>query len=166
MAEPYRLLVLKELTSLLEGIEVADGYNNDLAGKVYRGRLRFGDADPETLLSILEAPRQPDISFVGNNDFYKANLEILIQGYAADDKTHPSDPLYYLLDDVERKIHELTAVDSKTGLPLSENYLLKGMLADVKHQGGLIRPPTDGVSSRCFLYWPITLVISNVFVNQ
>lgn len=166
MTEPYRLVVMKRLTALLEEITVANGYHNDLYGKVYRGRLRFGDADPETVVSIVEAPRQPDVMYAGNNDFYKTNFELLLQGFGKDDKFNPSDPLYYLLDDIERKIHELTALDVKTGNPLSTNYLLGGVLADVKHQGGIIRPPTDGVSNRCFLYWPITFIISNVFVNQ
>jgi hypothetical protein len=51
--------VLIALTDLLKTISPANGYSFNLTTSLFRGLSRFGDESPETMVSLLEAPK-PD----------------------------------------------------------------------------------------------------------
>lgn len=156
MADSVRLSVLKALTDHLEAISVSGGYNYNLRGAVFRGRGRFGDADPETMVSILENPRPDFGSFVGDKATRSEQWPLLIQGWCPDDKDNPSDPVYGLLDDVERRLATIVVEDPMTGSPkFPDLYLLGGKITDLSITPGVVRPPTEGVSSRAFFYLPV-----------
>lgn len=154
MADSYRLAVLKALTDHLAAAHVDDGYNFTLAGAVFRGRGRFGDSDPDTMVSILENPRPDFGSFAAENGSVRGEKwPLLIQGWTADDATNPSDPVYGLLDDVERRLGRLIVCSEHTGNPMyPSEYLLGRKITSLDLSPGVVRPPTDGISSRCFFY--------------
>lgn len=156
MADSYRLSVLKALTAHLETISVAGGYNFNLTGAVFRGRGRFGDGDPETMVSILENPRPDYGSRAGDGSTRSELWPLLIQAWCPDDPANPSDPVYGLLDDIERHLAKVIAESPATGAPLYPDvYLLGGKISSLELTPGVVRPPTDGVSSRAFLYLPV-----------
>lgn len=156
MADSYRLAVLKALTAHLVGVSVAGGYNYDLEGRVFRGRGRFGDSDPETMVSILENPRPDFGTTAGDGTTRAEKWPLLIQGWCPDDRDNPSDPVYGLLDDVERRLAMVIAESQKTGQPIYPDvYLLGRTITGLEITPGVVRPPTDGVSSRAFFYLPV-----------
>lgn len=167
MADPIKLQVLKALTALLEGIAPTpyDGRTvpTTLAGRVFRGRSRFGDNDPDLMLSILEAPRGGVSFFAGENEARRDRWQLLIQGWCPDDKDNPSDPVYLLLDDVEKQLDRVIATSSNTGYPkFPEHYMLGNLIVDFEMQMGTVRPPTENVSSKSFFYLPVQVGLARI----
>ncbi|MCB1865171.1 MAG: hypothetical protein KDG50_07045 [Chromatiales bacterium] len=157
MADSYRLAVLKALTAQLETIAVADGYTHDLAGLVFRGRNRWGESDPDVMISILENPR-PDIGqFAGEPEGARAeSWPLFVQGWVPDDIENPTDPAYGLMDDVETCLARITAVVDATGEPKYQSeFLLGNRITSFRFGPGVVRPPTDGLSVRAFFYLPV-----------
>lgn len=164
MADSLRLSVLKALTDHLAATSAADGYNFTLAGAVFRGRGRFGDGDPDTMVSILENPRPDYGSFAAGGSLRGEAWPLLLQGWTLDDKVNPSDPVYGLLDDVERRLGRLIAVSANTGAPTyPSEYLLGRKITGLEIAPGVVRPPTDGISSRCFFYLPLRVGLAADF---
>lgn len=164
MADSLRLQVLKALTTHLEGVAKEDGYNYDLDGAVFRGRGRFGDGDPDVMVSILENPRPDFGNPVGDGTTRHEMWPLLIQGWCPDDAENPSDPVYGLLDDVERRLMMLVAVNRNSGNPVHPDlYLLGRTVTDIALTPGVVRPPTDGISSRAFFYLPVRVGLATEY---
>lgn len=153
MIDPFRLTVLKALTAALEQITVANGYQHDLTGRVFRGRMLFTQHDPIPLLSIIEPPGSPDDPEVPadtSGRFTKHPL--LIQGFVADDPVNPTDPAYYLLADVQKCL----ASERARG----RGYDILGLgerLMGLQIGRGVVRPPDAVVSGDAFFWLPVTL---------
>lgn len=164
MADSHRLKVLKALTTRLETITIANGYQHDLAGLVFRGRSIYGASDPGTMLSLLEAPRADPGRYAGGNEARSEQWTLLLQGWAPDDAKHPSDPLYALADDVEVALSLINAQREPSGFPLDKAvYHLpdpvtgKALVTGFQFSPPIIRPPVEAVSSKSFFY--MTLVV-------
>lgn len=162
MADSLKLQVLKRLTALLEGIEPdIDTIVPPLAsleGHVFRGRALFGESDPSTMLSILEAPRPSSSDYADGNQVRKDTWLLLIQGFCPEDPEHPSDAVYGLMDLVERRLQRIVSDAPLTAKPLFPNdYMLGGLIADIRVNAGVVRPPTPNISNRCFFYLPVEL---------
>lgn len=164
MADSYRLTVLKKLTDHLLGITPANGYDYDLAaeprfpkGKVFRGRTIFGANDPVPLLSILEAPRNDQGQFAGENGYQRSEAwNLMIQGWTSDDEENPTDPVYGLMDAVEHRLARLIAQDVNSGMVVyPDEYMLGGTVSSLAVLPGVVRPPMAEVSSKAFFYLPI-----------
>lgn len=164
MADSYKLDALVRLTALLETITVANGYEHDLAGNVFRGRARFGENDPATMVSLLEAPRQDDFNYGGANEARAERFLVLAQGWCPDDSVNPSDPVYRLLADVESRLTVVNATGRMNGEPVDRtHYMLGGTIVDFRFGPGVVRPATEGISSKAFFYLPIRIgLASNV----
>lgn len=167
MADPHSLQVLKALTVLLEGIvptaPTIDPPLASLAGRVFRGRNRFGDDDPSTMLSILEAPRPDGANFTDNNQARTGEWLLLIQGWCPDDKLNPTDAVYHLLDDVERRLDRVIRDSPGTGYPkYPEHYLLGGLITSMRFGPGTVRPPTENISSKSFFYIPVQVGLARI----
>jgi hypothetical protein len=176
VADSYRLVVLKRLTALLEGTPLTpyDGITlpATLAGVVFRGRVAYGENDPDVLVSILESPR--DLGSQHLDDGTRTELwSLAIQGWCPDDKKNPTDPLYGFADDVERRLSRVTIQSRGTGYPkYPENYMLGAAIDGngsliTKFQIGRpsIRPPTEGVSSKAFFYLPVQVGMARISVE-
>lgn len=175
MEEPIRLTVLKALTTHLEGIvHVApDPENNvegvdwggfNLSGAVFRGRAVFGDNSPDTMLSILEAPR-PDFPNYGGTNREAANetWQLLLQGWTVDDKLNPTDPAYHLMQVVELRLEQIIATKRGSGAPAYPSaYMLGNLISSFSFGPGVVRPPTEGVSSKAFFYMPLRVGLATV----
>lgn len=176
MVDSVKLTVLKRLTALLEGMspspvaDVTPEAPPTMAGVVFRGRAVFGDSDPKWMLSILESPRPFTGQFSADGQARRDLWPIFIQGWCPDDKKHPSDPIYSLLDDVERRLDRVVLRLPGTGNPkFIEDYFLgpaldgNGYLITSFEVGpGVVRPPSDGISSKSFFYLPLQVGLARI----
>lgn len=171
MADSYRLTVLKRLTALLEGIVPStEPTLTDMTGRVFRGRAVFGDNDPRTMLSILESPRPAGANEIDHGQARNEQWSLLIQGWTVDDKEHPSDPVYALADEVERRLDRITRSGRGTGEPLyPEHYMLGAaldgdgyLITGFSKSAPVVRPPTPNVSERCFFYLPVQVGLARI----
>lgn len=164
-AVPYRLQVLKALTTHLEGITKANGYDYELGTSVFRGRAKYGDDDPIPMLAMLEAPTPPHPMYGAEEDAMSSEWwTILVQGWAEDDTLNPTDPAYYLMDAVEKRLSLIIAIrDDASGRPVDKNtYLLGGLIAGLQYGPGIVRPPTEQVSSKAFFYLPVRVKLAGL----
>lgn len=162
MSDCKQLLILKRLSTWLEGITPANGYEYDLTGAVFRGRSVFGSETPVPCLSLLEAPK-PEVAIgAAENDVLSAGEWILLlQGWAPDDVQNPTDPAYQLKAAVEMRLSDIIRTKPGMGTPaVPEAYFLGGLITGLGIGPGVVRP-ADQVSSRAFFYIPlrISLVI-------
>lgn len=154
---PFRLVVLQRLAKLIETAVGEDhkGELFDLTGRVYRGRVEFGNETSLPAVSILEAPT-PDIPRTAGEGQASADTwTILIQGWAEDDETNPSDPAYWLAAAVQAKLSEI--VEQKDGgrPKYPENYMLGKIITSFEMSPYVVRPVDARASSRAFFYLPV-----------
>lgn len=159
MPDSKRLAALKALTAYLETeVSVDNGYQHNLAGAVFRGRLRYGADDPDTMVAILEAPdADRNHRTAGMDDGARYSSEqwlLLIQGWTPDDKRNPTDPAYNLMADVKKAIAKLNVdgLDPATGAGVENpNFRLGGLIGNIVLEPGVVRPP-DELSAQSF-FW-------------
>ncbi len=150
--EPFDLEVLKALTASLEQIATADNYHNDMAGRVFRGRMLFSEEDPVPMISVNQPPQIPEeVKVPRGSGAAVTNMDVIIQGFVDDDYENPTDPAFYLLHDVRRRL----AWERKR----EDGFNVLGFGAKVQlHVGqGVVRSPDADVSDRAFFWLPITL---------
>lgn len=157
---PRRLKVIMALQDLIAGASKENGDAFDLAGKVYRNRILIGAeiTDKPPAVAIIEAPRADIATFAGEEAaFRKDYWTIMIQGIAADNRKDTEDDIYYLCQDVERRLNRMQA-ETRNGNPeYKEDYLLGGMITSVEIAPPVIRPPEAGVANNAFFYLAIRL---------
>lgn len=156
--DPTRLRVLKKLTEELAKITPANGFNHDLTGAVLRGRDVFDQHDPVPMLSILESILEKDQLQAPPAGSTKAGpWELLIQGWADDDKENPTDPAYHLLADTQRRLTEVTRMPYADGLRRGCDILqMGGIITALRFSRGVVRPPDD-VSSKAYFWLKVEL---------
>lgn len=161
MADHIKLQVLKELTAHLEGITLANGYQHDLKGKVFRGRAVLGANEQVPILNILETPSPLDGFFADEQKTRRLDtLVLLVQGWAEDDARNPTDPVYPLLADVQRRLSDIVSLDEGTNRPRWPGvYMLKGLISDMDIGQDAVRPAQEGVSAKAFFYMPIRITL-------
>jgi hypothetical protein len=156
--DPVTLRVLKAMTAALEEITPDNGYACDFAGRVFRGRIRFGPSDPVPMLCILESPipleQLPPP--VDSSEGY-GPWELVIQGFVKDDKLNPTDPAHVALADVRRR---LAIERRKTSWDRPENGIFgMGRFIHKMYIGrGVVRPP-DEASEKAYFWLQVTLDI-------
>ena len=159
MQDTFRLRVLKALTSSLEEISTADGYANDLAGKVFRGREHFGDGDPIPLVSVFE---KLDLEWDGRTVEDRSSggtrsqtrLDLVIQGFVKDDPMNPLDPAYAMIGDLHRRLTEeaVRRTDRRFDILGMGNRIVSMEVG----QGGTMKPSIEA-SDHAFAYVPVRL---------
>lgn len=157
MADPKRLVILKQITTLLEGITPANGYQHDLTGRVHRGRTSFAAETEIPCVNILE-PLNPDRDPVVTDGgaLQSEQWVLLIQGWANDDEDHPTDPAHLLMADVKKRLAVMAKDTYPTHNPL---YMLGGNIAGLYIEPGTVRPP-DESSARAYFYLRLVLKIT------
>lgn len=154
--EPVRLRVLKAMTAALKEISVANGYATDLDEKVYRGRVIFGENDPEQLLSILEVPIPLDQTPPPtDSEFSSGGWELMVQGFVIDDAENPTDPAHVLMADVKKRL----AKEKRKALEMEPEKGIFGLgnfVTGLRIGSGVVRPP-DEISAKAYFWLTITL---------
>jgi len=164
MADPKRLVILKQLTAYLESeVSIANGYQHDLAGRVFRGRLYFDSRMEVPMVSLLENPDPdrfpPEAGHNGRQaPEQMVGLAMLVQGFAAEDKVNPTDPAYLLEADVTKALAKIAQRTDPRGVPTDPDiYLLGGKLDRLVFEPSVVRPPTEQVSDTAFFWKRVTL---------
>lgn len=152
MTDPFDLQVLKALTASLEEISTAGGFNFDMAGRVFRGRMLFGDDDPVPMISVNQPPQIPEeVEVPKGSGLGVYTMELIIQGFVDDDYKNPTDPAFYLLHDVRRRLAWERKRDD------GFNVLGLGARVTLSVGQGVVRSPDADVSDRAFFWLPVTL---------
>lgn len=160
--DPTRLRVLKKLTEILSSINPAAGYRNDMGvseeapdGRVFRGRVLFGDDAPLPMIAILETPLQPDqLTTQPDNSVIHGSWDLTIQGFTEDDFLNPTDPAHYLVADVIRRL----AVEKRRNVNF-ELFDMGDIVTNITIGVPVVRPP-DEISAKAYFYLPIVLTIA------
>jgi hypothetical protein len=154
---PFRLRVLKSMSDLIATASKDAGYNYDLAGCVFRGRVLFGEDDPVPLVSILEAPvpDEPDPTPAAGTT-WKGSWRLMVQGWVDDDRENPTDPAHYLMADVKRVL----ADHRKLMLMKNNLFGMQGRVLDLTIGAGLVRPAQEHVQELANFLLSVTLVIA------
>lgn len=161
---PVRLEIQKRLSAALEEIAVAEGYDNDLADRVFRGRLTFGEGDPIPMLSILEPPIPMDqLPPPETATMQSGPWELVIQGFSVDDRDNPTDPAHYLLADVKKRL-ALEKAKGNWDRPEDGILGLGNTVTNLYIGVGVVRPP-DEISAVAYFWLTITLDIAENFAE-
>jgi hypothetical protein len=163
MTDSRQLDILKRLTTYLEGITVATGYDFDLANRVFRGRRVYGDSDPIPMVSIVEH-LNPDIvvNTAGQNSRVREETWILlVQGWVDSAKdAFPTDEAYQLKANVEKRLFRLVDTNEPGGGdPMYPDEYMLGLygksISGISIGPGITSGPREGVSSKAFFYLPV-----------
>lgn len=166
--DPIRLRVLKKLTAALAEIHpdlptpTSSKYVNDLRpspeypkGRVFRGRVLFGEKDPLPMISILEVPIPPEqVPSAPDNPARTGSWELMIQGFAPDDYENPTDPAQVLLADVVMRL----AVEKRRNRDF-ELFDMGNTVTNIFIGVGVVRPP-DEISDKAYFWLPLRLMMA------
>lgn len=151
-----RLRILRKLTTWLEGVDgvLFDLGVNDMAGRVFRGRVIFGESDPIPMLSILENPIPLDqIDSPSDSVDSTGDWELLVQGFADDDKDNPTDPAHVLMAATKSRLAEL--------MQQNKDFAILGMgkhITKIRVGSGVVRPP-DEISAKAYFWLGLSLTV-------
>lgn len=162
MADSQKLDVLKALTTFLEPVEVLkDGALVAMTGRWFRGRAIFGEDDPIPMGSILEAPQGSFSTYGGDQAARRDTWLLLLQGWCDEDPENPADPVYAMLDEVEKRLYLIMA-EGSNGYPIDPvNYRLGNRIANIQYGPGVVRPPVAGVVSKAFFHLPLVVTLAS-----
>jgi hypothetical protein len=169
--DSIQLDVLKRLTTHLQGITPTAGYEFDMSESVFRGRLTFGDADPDPLISIVEHPTM-DVATEGaaeNSILREETWVLLVQGWLKNiSNEYPTDDAYQLKAAAEHRLARCIEMNPATGDPMypSEYFLglRRGTITHMTIGPGMVsqslRPES---SARAFFYLPVGIgLVTNI----
>lgn len=154
-----QLVILKRLTVLLEGVTIANGYDYDLTGKVFRGKMVFGAQEATPFVSILEFPRPDTAPIEGGTERLKRleEWELQIQGWTKTTQANPTDDLYGLKGAIEHRLARMSAVN-QVGSPLYPDDYRLGRIIDRARIGpGVVRAATPQTAGTEALYLPLII---------
>lgn len=156
MADHKRLQILKRLTTHLQGITVANGFENDIGERVYRGRTSFGSETEIPALSLLESKPVDYGTYADEQKTVRMDSwTLLLQGWVEDDQENPTDPVYSLLADVEMRLAQVIALNSSGKPKYPTLYRLGGLINGMTLAQPIVRPPDEGLSATAYFYLPI-----------
>jgi hypothetical protein len=140
VADSKRLQVLKAITSQLETITIANGYQHDLDGKVHRGRPDYGNETEKPFVSLFEV-RPEENPNRADETVQKDQWIIGVQGAVIADTDHPTDPAHNLLADIKKSL----AVVIRPDYPNSRNpeHMFQGLIVDMSVDGGICYCPQE-----------------------
>lgn len=155
---PKRLAILRHLQALLEEVSEEDGDAYTLVGKVYRNRTLIGaDVNERPKLpaiTLLEAPRAGINTFAGHEfEHRKDQWTILVQGMVDNSRRGTdSDDIYYLCQDVERRLNRMQATKANGRAAYPEHHMLGDKITSVEIVAPIVRPPEANVANNAFFY--------------
>lgn len=162
MSALIKLQIQQKLTTILNEITVANGFNTENKG-TYRGRSQFGQETDVPFLALLESPRS-DISdwATEDNTVSKDAWTLLIQGFvSANGQEHPTDAAYIFLHDVETQLGKIASARSNgmSGGKYPDYFMLGGLITKIELDPAVVRPGGDDVSPMAYFYQPVRLTI-------
>jgi hypothetical protein len=87
----------------------------------------------------------------------------MLMGTTVDDSANPTDPVYALVDVVERRLGEIISTKARTGTPTYPAvYMLGGLITGLSFGPPIVRPATEGISNKAFFYMPVRVGLVTV----
>lgn len=160
MADSKRLQILKAITARIESVMVANGYQFDLEGSVFRGRGGFGDESPLPCIGIFEM--RPEDAVRADETIQKDDWFIAVQGYISVDEIHPTDPAHNLMADVKKALAGVLH-DSPTNR--NPNYMFGNLINDLQIDGGVVLPPSNDEKNTAAFVLKLTVNVTDDLVN-
>jgi len=166
MTDTKQLVILKRLTTLIEGITTDNGYDYDLVGRVFRGKTVFGDSEPVPFVSILESLRpDPNPLEAGDEKLVREEQwDLLIQGWARTTQALPTDDLYNLKGAIEHRLSRMIALVNGSPAFLDDYRLGRdgtgsrgGLITGARIGPGVVRAATPQTGGVAALYLPVTI---------
>ena len=162
MSALIKLQIQQKLTTILNEITVANGFNTENKG-TWRGRSQFGQETDIPFLALMESPRSDIADWATeDNTVSKDAWTLLIQGFvSANGQEHPTDAAYIFLHDVETQLGKITATRSNgfSGGQYPEYFMLNGMITKLELEPAVVRPGGDDVSPMAYFYQPVRLTL-------
>jgi hypothetical protein len=161
MTTSRQLDFLMRLTSHLEGIVPANGYDFDLAGKVFRGRLVFGADDPDPVISVVEhLSADVTVDTAGENRCERSETWVLlVQGWVRVIDEHPTDPVYNLKAATEHRLARCISLNNQGQPQYPDEYFLglhrRNVTGLTIGPGVVSAPVRPEASTRAFFYLPL-----------
>lgn len=168
MTDTRQLVIMKRLTTLIEGITPANGYPGyTLTGRVYRGKAVFGANESAPFVSILESLRPDPMPLEAGPEklIREENWEILIQGWAKTNEAFPTDDLYNLKGALEHRLTRIVAIDGQGNPTFPDDYRLGrdgtgprgGLITGARIGPGVVRAATPQTGNIAALYLPMII---------
>jgi len=147
-----QFIILKRLTALLEGVTPANGYDFDLVGKVFRGKLVFGAQEATPFVSIVEFPRPDTAPIEGGTERLRRleEWELQVQGWTKTVQANPTDELYGLKGAIEHRLARIMD-------PESDDYRLGRIIDRARIGPGVVRAATPQTAGTEALYLPLII---------
>jgi hypothetical protein len=147
-----QFIILKRLTVLLEGVTTVNGYDFDLTGKVFRGKLVFGAQEATPFVSIVEFPRPDTAPIEGGAERVRRleEWELQVQGWTKTVQANPTDELYGLKGAIEHRLARIMDPDSS-------DYRLGRIIDRARIGPGVVRAATPQTAGTEALYLPLII---------
>ena len=167
MPKPLRLRIQENLSDVIGTVvnHPDSPYSYVLAGNVFRGRVLFGDNDPDAMACILEVPL-PEEQFAGPGESTqtRGQWQLLIQGFVEDDRENPTDPAHWMMADVKVALAKEREKRRNLSDPTQGILGLGQHVLDLRIGAGVCRPP-DELSAKAYFWLAVTLDLSEDLVN-
>lgn len=167
MTDTKQLVIMQRLTTLIEGITPANGYDYDLTGRVYRGKSVFGANETVPFISILESLRPDPTPLEAGPErmIREEDWELLIQGWAKTNEAFPTDDLYNLKGALEKRLSRIVARDAAGNPAFPDDYRLgrdgtgprSGLVTGARIGPGVVRAATPQTGGVAALYLPMII---------
>lgn len=157
LTDSRQLTILKRLTVQIEAVSVVNGFDFELTGKVFRGKRVFGEEIKAPFVSLLESPK-PGASLEAGDDKLQRTTtwDLLVQGWATDDKDAPSDAAYGLKASIEQRLARVAQLTGQGRPAFPDEYLFGGLISTIRIGPGVCYPPPNA-EHRAFFYLPVSL---------
>lgn len=158
MSDPFRLQVIKALRDgLAARIDGTGVYTNDLSEACVYGRAAYGTNDPLPLASLIEDPREKEISLDTTvpGKGHRVEWKLLMQGFVENDDADPTGPAYVLGADLMHGLAAL-ALEEGAGAGVLSNTRKTNRVEEIRIGAPITRPP-DEFSEKAYCWVPISL---------
>jgi hypothetical protein len=145
MPDSKRLRILKAVTDQIETVTEANGYQHELTGRVYRGRVAYGEESSEMWVGVFEL--RPEEVLRADAAVQRDQWYLGIQGVVPADDYHPTDPAHNLMADVKLALGQVTF---STPVSRNELYMFGGLVADIELDGGMTFVPRENSGMAVF----------------
>lgn len=155
---PPRLNILTLMTTAFSRITVANGFQTDLGGNTFRGRIYFGNDDPLPMLALVEPPVTDIVPLMSppGGPCRKSKWTVIVQGFVKSGEDHPCDPAYVFAAEVTQVLME-EAMRKNWGRTVTP-FGLDHTIESVKIGPPIVRP-SDNISSTAYFWMTVEFEI-------
>lgn len=136
--DPFRLKIQKSLAAAFMQIKTHNGFLTDVAA-VHRGKNVLGAECELPCVTILEDPPQSETS-PPHNSSARSQYNLIVQGFAIEDKDHPTDEIQKLLTDIRLR---LALIRMRKGFDIAPFQLIgkSNRVESLDFDSAMCRPP-------------------------